>query len=103
MDTDETFESSSFELSAYFYKDYNPGNIGSIDFSFGGSGLGWGEAPWGLFPWGSVSSSILKHKLASNKCKSLKIRFTNENNNENVLITNYEYEIAAPYGTEIKD
>jgi len=103
MDTDETFESSSFELGAYFYKDYNPGNIGSIDFSFGGSGLGWGEAPWGLFPWGSVSSSILKHKLASNKCKSLKIRFTNENNNENVLITNYEYEIAAPYGTEIKD
>ena len=50
-----------------------------------------------------MSGRGIKTKLPTGKSKCMKLRFTNNTENENVLITNYEFEIAAPYGTEIKD
>jgi len=102
FDTDDTFESPGFILNTKIQLNYTPFDLGEVVFDFGQS-LGWGEEPWGEFRWGSSSLNFLKSKLASRKSKSLKLGFENNTLNENVLITNYELEIAAPYGMEIKD
>lgn len=104
QDTDGTFESPSFEIDLKLQKDYLPTDLGSILLDFGKlSGSGWGASSWGDFPWGNVPGKFIKTKLPTGKAKCLKLRFTNNNDNENVLITNYEMEVATPYRVEIKD
>lgn len=104
QDTDLTFESPSFDIDLKIQKDYLPTDLGTIKLDFGAlAGGGWGNSKWGEFPWGNVSGRGIKTKLPTGKSKCIKLRFTNNTENENVLITNYEFEIAAPYGTEIKE
>lgn len=104
QDTDGTFESPSFDIDLKIQMDYLPTDLGNINLDFGAlAGGGWGESRWGEFPWGNVPGRAIKTKLPARKGKCMKLRFTNDTENENVLITNYELEIAAPYGTEIKD
>lgn len=102
FDTDGSFESPGFSVNVFIQKNYVPFDLGSFVMDFGQT-LGWGEEPWGEFKWGSNALNFLKSKLAPGKTKSLKLSFQNNTLNENVLITNYEMEIAAPYGMEIKD
>lgn len=102
FDTDGSFESPGFSVNVFVQKNYVPFDLGSFIMDFGQT-LGWGEEPWGEFKWGSNALNFLKSKLAPGKTKSLKLSFQNNTLNENVLITNYEMEIAAPYGMEIKD
>jgi len=102
FDTDNSFESAGFKVNTKIQLNYVPFDLGEVVFDFG-QALGWGEEAWGEFRWGSTSLSFLKSKLAPKKSKSLKLAFENKTLNENVLITNYELEIAAPYGMEIKD
>ena len=52
---------------------------------------------------GRCSLNFLKTKLPTGKSKCLKLRFKNVDVNENVLISKYELEIAAPFKTEIKE
>lgn len=104
FDTDGVFESPGFLLEAGIQKNYQNYNEGKITFDFGAiTGGGWGNFAWGTDSWGSIASQYLKSKLPTGKARSFKIRFANNENNENVLITNYELEIAAPYRTEIKE
>ncbi|QDP61686.1 MAG: hypothetical protein Unbinned8261contig1001_59 [Prokaryotic dsDNA virus sp.] len=103
MDTDDTFESPEFTISTVLQKDYKFADLGSISFAFGaGASGGWGLSEWGNSGYGAVINTAAKSKLPSGKCKSLKLRFTNNSINENILITNYEMEIVAPYQMEIK-
>ena len=104
MDSDETFESSSFSLSVKVQRNYIKDDVGTLAMDFAGlSGGGWGVAPWGTSTWGSNILQGLKTKLPSGKTRSLLLNFENNNANENVLISGYELEIATPYGTEIKE
>jgi hypothetical protein len=105
FDTEENFESPSFDLDIKIQKDYNPVDLGNINFNFGGTGPtgGWGISAWGTSGWGALPRKFVKSKLPTGKHKCTKLRFTNDTLNENVLITNYEFEVAVPYQTEIKD
>ena len=105
FDTEENFESPSFDVDVKIQKDYNDVDLGSINFNFGGGSLeeGWGLSPWGSSAWGNIQRKFVKSKLPTGKSKCLKLRFINNTINQNVLITNYELEIATPYRTEIKD
>jgi hypothetical protein len=104
FDTDKTFESPGFNLLTGIQKNYIDANLGEINFDFDSlATAGWGIPPWGEFGWGNSASPFLKSKLISGKTRSLKLKFTNNTQNENVLITNYEMEIASPFGMEIKD
>jgi len=104
FDTDGVFESPGFLLEAGIQKNYQNYNEGKITFDFGAiTGGGWGNFAWGSDSWGSIPAQYLKSKLPTGKARSFKIRFANNENNENVLITNYELEIAAPYRPEIKE
>ena len=104
QDTDLTFESPSFDIDLKIQKDYLPTDLGTIKLDFGAlAGGGWGNSKWGEFPWGNVSGRGVKTKLPAGKSKCIKLRFTNNTENENVLITNYEFEVATPFRVEIKE
>tara|TARA_A100001037_G_scaffold305615_1_gene346497 strand:+ start:361 stop:3417 length:3057 start_codon:yes stop_codon:yes gene_type:complete len=104
FDTDRTFESPGFTLLAGVQKNYINANLGEITFDFNTSATeGWGTPAWGEFGWASTSRPFLKSKLVPGKTQSLKLNFANNTLNENILVTNYEFEIAAPYGMEIKE
>jgi hypothetical protein len=104
MDSDETFESSSFILDVKVQRNYVRDDIGTISMDFAGiSGGGWGIAQWGSSSWGSSVLQGLKTKLPSGKTRSLLLNFENKTINENVLISGYELEIATPYRLEIKE
>ena len=97
------FESQSFTLTTSLENDYAAVTISSITLDFGGGAAGWGSSPWGNFPWGEVRLFALKHKLNQNKTKASRVVFTNDNVNENVLVSGYELDIALPYRKEIKE
>ena len=104
LDTIEDFESPKFKLLVEVQKNYLYSDLGAIEFDFGqGAALGWGEHEWGKEPWGNATLDFLKSKLPTGKAKSLKLRFSNNELNTNVLLTKYELEIARPYRAEIKD
>jgi len=105
FDTDQTFESpEGFDLNVKIQKNYVSTDLGAIDFDFKArSGNGWGNFSWGSGTWGSIATDSLKSKLPTGKSKCMKLRFLNNNINENVLITTYEMEIAGPFKTEIKE
>lgn len=105
FDSDTTFESpQGFDINVYIQKNYVNTDLGVINFDFGkNSGGGWGSFSWGSGTWGSIATDSSKSKLPTGKSKCMKLRFVNEDLHENVLITTYELEIAAPYLTEIKE
>lgn len=104
FDTDSSFESPGFSLQASFQKDYNPNELGSLTLDFAkDNAQGWGGSAWGQFGWGNSPRTFIKTKLMSSKARSLKLVLYNDTINENVLVTNYEYEIANTYRTEIKE
>lgn len=104
FDTDLSFESSGFDMDVKVQFNYINEDVGTINFDFGaGLDSGWGIDPWGEFPWGTVAITFAKTKLPTRKCRSMKLRFVNENLLENVLLTNYEMEVTRPFNTEIKE
>ena len=58
-----------------------------------------GEKILGEKSRGVMLINFLKTKLPTGKSKCLKLRFKNVDVNENVLISKYELEIAAPFKT----
>jgi hypothetical protein len=104
MDSDETFESSSFAVDVKIQKNYIKDDVGTINMDFGASTAGgWGAAPWGSSSWGNHALNGIKTKLPSGKTRSLLLNLENKTANENVLISGYELEIATPYRLEIKE
>lgn len=105
MDTDNSFESPGFDLDVAVQKDFFNFDVGTIPFDFGGGReeVGWGADPWGTYPWGGPPNQFFKSKLPAGKSRCVKLKFSNSSLLENVLITNYELEIAAPFAQEIKE
>ena len=104
FDQDKDFESASFDLGVSIQKNYIDNDTGAINFDFGKSAAnGWGLNPWGQDPWGDATLTFMKTKLPTGKSNCLKLRFSNLDINENVLVSKYELEIAAPFRTEIKE
>jgi hypothetical protein len=97
------FESESFEIRVQVENDYVPTAISDVTLDFGGGSTGWGSSPWGSFPWGEVRLYTLKHKLNQNRAKSSRVVMTNQQVNQNVLISGYELDVVTPYRPEIKD
>ena len=104
MDVDGTFESPKFDLSIKVQRDFKYVDLGTITFQYGAeNAAGWGGASWGTSGYGAAINQAVKTKMPTGKAKSMKLTFENSIINENILITNYEHEIVAPYRVEIKD
>lgn len=105
FDTDEDFETpQGFTLKGTLQVNYKDTDVGEIFFNFAQfTGGGWGLFKWGDDAWGNTQSATLKSKLLRNKAKCLKINFSNDEPNTNILLTSYEIEMATPYKTEIKE
>lgn len=104
LDTDGTFTSPAFDLNIALQRDFYDADVGALNVNlseyFNG---GWSLDKWGEDIWGSSIPIYWKSKLPTGKAKSTKLRFTNNKRSEDVLFSNYEFEVVAPYGVEIKD
>ena len=100
----ENFESETFKIKADIQKNFSNSIDASITYDFGlASAGGWGAFKWGTASWGSPLLEQMKSKLPTGKCKSLRVCFSNSEASQNVLLTGYEMEVAAPYRAEIKE
>ncbi len=67
-------------------------------FNFEFTGGGYGIAPYNdTTPYGDPAESVGKHRLGQGRIRSLRVRFLNQREQENVNITGWELEIATPY------
>ena len=71
--------------------------------NFSADVVGWGAFGWGSVGWGEIILPDIKTKLAKKRLKSQQLEFTNSTAKENVLISGYELEIAAPFKEFLKD
>ena len=97
------FETDKFSLDITTEHDYSQVTEASLSLDFSGGAEGWGQSPWGQFIWGEARLEQLTSKLSSKKAKALRVIFTNTNIQENILISGYELEIAAPFDLQIKE
>lgn len=100
-DSNEKFDGGSFTLDMYLRRDFSDLDIGPIQFDSTVLG-GWGTGRWGEFPWGDRPFTSVGTKLFG-KARSICFKFTNNNLNENVLLTGFTMEVASPYKPEIKE
>lgn len=100
-DSNEAFDGGTFSLDIFLRKDFSTIDIGptTVDSSLLG---GWGLSPWGIPSWGDRNYYSVTTKLFG-KGKSICFKFKNNNVNENILISGYLMEVAAPYKPEIKE
>jgi hypothetical protein len=97
------FETDVFTLALTTEHNYRPVSVASISFDFSGGSSGWGNSGWGEFVWGEARLNQLKSKLSANKALSFRSIFSNTTIHENVLISGYELEVAAPYDMQLKE
>lgn len=72
-----------------------------FDFQFVGGG--YGVAPYNdTTPYGDPAESVGKHRLGQGRIRSLRVRFLNQREQENVNITGWELEIATPFRQAFK-
>lgn len=100
-DSAKALESNEFTLDLYLRKDFTDYDIGPISLYSGQLG-GWGRTNWGESLWGDRAFEGISSKLFG-KAKAIAFHYSNENVNENVLISGIAYEMAAPYKQEIKE
>lgn len=100
-DSHQAFEGNSFKLNLYLRSNFDNTDIGPIELDPGVFG-GWGIAEYGKFAWGSRDFKGIRTKLFG-KSKAIALHFKNDTINENILMSGYAMEIAAPYKPEIKE
>ena len=100
-DTNTVFEGSSFKLDLYLRKNFSTFDYGPISLESGSLG-GWGTGAWGQTFFGDVGQEGIRTKMFG-KAKSMALHFENKTINENILISGFAYEIAAPFKPEIKE
>jgi len=66
------------------------------------TGDGYGIAQYGLDPYGDPQQPFVKSKLSSGRLRAARFRFKNNTLHENVIISGWEVEYAAPYRPEMK-
>ena len=74
----------------------------SSTFTLDFSGVGFGTSEYGNAPYGDISEGSLRHDLRRERCKSMRLRFTNDELHENCLFSGIEYLVALAYRTEMK-
>ena len=89
----------SIETESDYVKDV-PKNTLTLDLNAAGSG--YGVNPYGTAPYGDIAQPNFKTKL-NGKYKSMRIKFINAEDQQNVELTGWELEIATPYRPEIKE
>lgn len=71
-----------------------------FDLSFGTSG--YGVSSYGIAAYGDPSESAIKRRLLTGRYRSMRVNFSNDAPQENVIISGWELEIATPYKPEFK-
>lgn len=65
-------------------------------------GDGYGISQYSLDPYGDPQQPFLKSKLSSGRMRAVRFRFSNDTLHENVILSGWEAEFAAPYRAEFK-
>jgi len=75
----------------------------NAEFQFELTGGGYGIVAYdSVTPYGDPQENASKHRLGQGRVRSLRVIFLNENAQENVNITGWELEIAAPFRPAFK-
>ena len=80
-----------------------PAPISSFTMDFSGGTSGYGNGGCGNTPWGDSPIPELRGKLKSTKTRALKLKFSNNTQSEDVLISGYELEVSAPFKPFFKE
>lgn len=87
--------SSEFDLDVQTEVNWIKEPYSTLAVTIGGGG--YGQDAYNVDPWGSPSEPTLTRKLNNNRVKSLRVVFSNEELQKNILLTGYELEVATPY------
>lgn len=71
-------------------------------FSLTLTGSGYGQSPYGTDPYGDPANPTFEHDLARTKTKSIRTRFTNEEHQQNCVISGWDYLCVGNYRVEFK-
>lgn len=72
------------------------------DFNLSFMNSGYGVSPYGTSPYGDPAEQTLRHKLGIGKFRSLRLRFSNNRDQENVAITGWELQVATGFKPKFK-
>ena len=95
------FEQEAFSMTMTAESDYvadSPQSVSILDFSVSG----WGVFEWGVDPWGSNRKLKKMTKLKSFSSKAMRLVYSNSTIHENVLLTGWTIEAAAPFDLKMK-
>lgn len=92
---------NAFELEVTQESDYKR-DVPLAQFTLAIEGLGWNEDQYGIDPYGGQNQGQGKHDLKRALIKSTRMRYANSNDQENVLITAWEFEGSLPYKPDFK-
>jgi hypothetical protein len=96
----ETVQNSALMLRVGIEINYIPDTeVGDFEFDF--SGAGYGVSPYGTSAYGDSVEPTQLRKMGI-KARSLRTVFTNDNDQENVALTGWEFEIGTEYNTVMK-
>jgi hypothetical protein len=102
-ETIQDFEQESFTMTMEIESNYTANDpVSSSDLDFAPESGGWADFAWGDAAWGSQRKLKLMSKLKSFLGKSMRVVYSNEVIHENVLLTGWSVEVAAPYAIKIK-
>lgn len=97
---DETLN-NSLDVTVKIESNFTPGSpVMETMISF--TGGGYGIVPYGTSPYGDPSEAAQKIKLSPTKHRSLRVIFENNSDQQNVVISGWEYEVAASYKSAMK-
>lgn len=75
-------------------------SVATFDIAF--SGVGYGVSEYGTNPYGDSLEGSLRHDLRRDRCRSMRLRFSDNTAQTNCLFTGIEYLVSAPYRKEFK-
>ncbi len=65
-------------------------------------GVGYGQSAYGVDPYGDPTEGKAFHSLNQDRIFSIRLKFKNSNEQENVILTAWEIKAAAPYRIDMK-
>lgn len=97
----EELQNNDLMLTVDTEVNYKPDvSVASFDFDFGGGG--YGNNAYGTAPYGDLIEVAQKHRLSGGRFQSFRPIFSNELDQQNVILTGWELEIATPYRLVMK-
>jgi len=99
----QAFVSTDFSIDIETNHDYIDEIVSKTSLAFSEDGSGWGAFPWGQAPWGEIKSLTRRTRLLPKKARSLRTVLKNSELYENVLLSGFEFEVAAIYDTFLRN